>query len=250
MNENKGFTLVELSIVIVIIGLIVSGIVGAQSLVRQAKVRSVITEYKTYKLAANAFKLEYDGLPGDFINASAYGLGTSGDGSNLILGSSTEVYYAWQHLGNAELVQGQYSGADAGSPNYQIGVNLPPSGFGPNVTAVFSSIDLASTNCIATFSSPLYGLHSLINVIAVGSNDVDSSGCPRYGFLRVSEAHGIDAKIDDGLPDSGIMFSANDYNTNVNGDRCVDNNTEGTGGANYDFDETGESCRLIFRLGL
>ncbi len=42
-NLKMGFTLIELSIVIVIIGLIVAGIIGGQSLVRQAKVRPIIT---------------------------------------------------------------------------------------------------------------------------------------------------------------------------------------------------------------
>ena len=253
IKDNKGFTLIELSIVIVIIGLIVAGVVGGQSLVRQAKVRGIITEYNQYMVATNSFKLEYDGLPGDLINANDYGIGTSGDGNKLIYGANVgtgELYYSFAHLANAGLIKGQFTGADAGTPDFQIGVNIPKSSFGNNVTALFTSVDLAGQNCMVLGSNPLFGLHSRINIITFAQPQAGVQGCPRSGFLKVNEAYGIDQKIDDGSADSGIMFSANTIGTNTDGNRCVDNVIDGTGGASYDFNETGENCRLLFKIGL
>lgn len=60
---RQGFTLLELSIVIVIIGLIVAGISAGQSLVRQASLRSVISDVDKFRTAKNSFKLAYDANP-------------------------------------------------------------------------------------------------------------------------------------------------------------------------------------------
>lgn len=156
----------------------------------------------------------------------------------------------WAHLSNANLLPNSYIEGQDANPRFTIGESSPQSGFGSNITAIFSHIGLNSRNCIRALSSPLFGIYSQINVIAIGSNEGDPEGCPRVGFLKVKEAHGIDLKVDDGIADNGVMFSANTNATNVNGNRCVDNATDGTGGASYDFDETGKNCRLIFRFGI
>lgn len=71
-KKIEGFTLVEIAIVIVIIGLIIGGVVGGQSLIQSTKRNSVIKEYNSFKIAINAFKLEYDSLPGDMRDATDY----------------------------------------------------------------------------------------------------------------------------------------------------------------------------------
>ena len=76
-----------------------------------------------------------------------------------------------------------------------------------------------------------------------------TTGNMSWPFLKVSEAHGIDKKIDDGEPDSGFMYSANQANNNNPNDRCVDNRMSGDGGANYDFDQDGYPCRIMFDIG-
>ena len=62
---KQGFTLVELSIVIIIIGFLIAGISAGTSLIRQAGLSSVITDLTNYKMAVNMFKDKYGGLPGD-----------------------------------------------------------------------------------------------------------------------------------------------------------------------------------------
>ena len=83
INKYNGFTLIELSIVIVIIGLIVAGVVGGQTLVKQAKLRSIITDVQKTQTIINTFFLEYGAMPGDMPNASNYWTGAyDGDGNS------------------------------------------------------------------------------------------------------------------------------------------------------------------------
>lgn len=71
-KRESGFTLVELSIVIVIIGLVLAGIVGGQTLVRQAQLKSIASDINSFNIAINTFKLEYKSVPSDMNNAESY----------------------------------------------------------------------------------------------------------------------------------------------------------------------------------
>ena len=77
MNNNKAFSLIELSMVLIIIGLLVAGITGGQSLIESARKRKLIEEIHSYKQAVYSFYLLYDRLPGD-----KNGSGTIGWNSN------------------------------------------------------------------------------------------------------------------------------------------------------------------------
>jgi prepilin-type N-terminal cleavage/methylation domain-containing protein len=69
MNISKhGFTLIELSIVLVIIGLIVGGILVGRDLISAAAVRAQISQIERYHTAANTFRTKYAYLPGDIPN--------------------------------------------------------------------------------------------------------------------------------------------------------------------------------------
>lgn len=65
MLNNRGFTLVELSIVLVIIGLLVGGILAAQSMIQTAKILRLVSDLQQYEIAANNFKTSFKYYPGD-----------------------------------------------------------------------------------------------------------------------------------------------------------------------------------------
>ena len=68
MNNNKAFSLIELSIVLIIIGLLIAGIIGGKSLIESAKIRNVINEFNNLEKSIYAFKVIKDRLPGDVNN--------------------------------------------------------------------------------------------------------------------------------------------------------------------------------------
>ncbi len=84
-NKKSAFSLIELSIVLIIIGLLVAGITGGSSLIRSATLRSVMSEARNYSIVVNSFFVQYNALPGDYATDLA-GLagGFKGNGDNKI----------------------------------------------------------------------------------------------------------------------------------------------------------------------
>lgn len=84
--SRHGFTLVELSIVLVIVGLLIGGVMVGKDLMSAAGNRAYISQLQKYSTATNAFKLKYDCLPGDCSSATAIGLANNGDGNGFVSG--------------------------------------------------------------------------------------------------------------------------------------------------------------------
>lgn len=82
--KTKAFTLIELSIVLVIIGLVVGGILVGRDLIEIAGARKLMSQMEQYQVAVTAFKLKYNCIAGDCSKATQFGLGTNGNGDGYI----------------------------------------------------------------------------------------------------------------------------------------------------------------------
>ncbi len=120
VRATHAFSLVELSIVLVILGLLVGGILAGQSLIRASELRTVSADVSRYNQAMLAFKDKYFALAGDITNATAFwGTAAScpgtyttpssdnttcnGDGNGQV--TSIETWRTWQQLTAAGLTQ-------------------------------------------------------------------------------------------------------------------------------------------------
>ncbi|PIR37598.1 MAG: hypothetical protein COV35_08870 [Alphaproteobacteria bacterium CG11_big_fil_rev_8_21_14_0_20_39_49] len=193
IKSYNGFTLIELSIVIVIIGLIVAGVVGGQVLIEQSKARKVITDVENIKTATRAFILEYNAIPGDMQNSAAYWSGVAGGNGDGILTSGAESNRFWVHLSRAGIYPGTFSGVSTNPPT--IGVDHPAGAFP------------------GTWYRP--HRHSAADT-AFGrlktSLNFNGSNHSWGGAVSGKVANSIDIKIDDGSAFYGILSTSRAYN--------------------------------------
>jgi prepilin-type N-terminal cleavage/methylation domain-containing protein len=114
MKRNQGFTLVEIAIVLVIIGLLLGGILKGQEMITQAKIKNVIADMSGVSAAMYGYQDRYRSLPGDDKNAGTRWSAQPGDGDGIVEGLWTattgEAINFWDHLRRAGFVSG--SGAE------------------------------------------------------------------------------------------------------------------------------------------
>jgi len=213
---QKGFTLVELSIVLVIIGLIVSGVLVGQDLIKAAQLRATVKQLDEYQVGVNTFIGKYNGIPGDVNNGAKFGLysGTSvanayqnggvgnGDGNGIITTTASatavtnftgEMSTFWSHLTTEgkELISGSYSGDGcAGSGGAcAAGTDFPGMKMGANGWGVFGASGVNYFVAGVTNPGP-----------AAAATSTSATFIPM-------DAYNIDSKIDDGSPTTGDVVS-------------------------------------------
>jgi prepilin-type N-terminal cleavage/methylation domain-containing protein len=116
MNKQRGFTLIEIAIVLVIIGLLLGGVLKGQELITSARVRNLITQQDGIKAAYFGFQDRYRALPGDYAQATNnINLATvNGNGNGRIEvaavgGVATEDIAVWEHLSRSGFITGTYA---------------------------------------------------------------------------------------------------------------------------------------------
>ena len=222
MRAKTAFSLIELSIVLVILGLLVGGILAGRSLIRASEVRSVITEANRFNTATIAFRDKYFGLPGDITNAtSIWGKDTTtsaacagaagnaatpgtcnGDGDGYVV-QYAEAFRLWQQLNLAGLLEGNYPGyisPQANTTPTVPGRDMPASRLGNAGWTIEKLSQLSTTNYELGYSDLPDKKFNFM--VLGGPNTAYWSNAP---VLRPEEAWNIDTKMDDGSPANGRL---------------------------------------------
>ena len=115
---QSGFTLIEIAIVLLIIGLLLGGVMKGQSMINSARVRSIANDLSGIEAGWISFQDRYRSLPGDFPRASTHIAAEAKDGNaNAVIDSAAEAGAVWQHLAGAGFISGSFDGSAAGAVN-------------------------------------------------------------------------------------------------------------------------------------
>jgi prepilin-type N-terminal cleavage/methylation domain-containing protein len=224
-DDKRGFTLIEMSIVLVIIGLIIGGILVGRDLIKAAEVTAQISQITKYNSAVNTFKNKYGGLPGDLmptlVSQFGFTAGTLCDGSatgrrdgNGLIDGYMAPYYLlqgggetemfWSDLSTAGLIEGEFpnSGGVLVGCNSITALSLTPGT--AYIGDFFPTGKIGYGTFVLVYETGGNNWFDLSNMSAIstGTGDVTSTaGIPAI------EAYNIDKKMDDGLPTSGTVVA-------------------------------------------
>lgn len=187
MKKQTGFTLIEIALVLLVIGLILGGLLKGQALIENARVRSLANQIHSVNAAWYAFIDRYRALPGDLATADAQldsGL-DNGDGNGRV-NTPEEVALVWQHLAAGGFIPGSFDGI-------------------ADTAGTTGDVECATTTCP---TNPYGGFMKLSN----GTSGTDRLHLITGGNIPPSALAQLDLKLDDGNPATGafISFPEND----------------------------------------
>jgi prepilin-type N-terminal cleavage/methylation domain-containing protein len=282
-EARAGFTLFELSIVLAILALIISGILVGQDMIRAWEMRKLHKQYESFKTATETFRTKYNCIPGDCEHATQFfppspegcydfsaqagdpnpigyaqeKTACDGDGNGIVDFNPTnfsttgiEQFGFWQQLADAELIPGTYAGSSSSSTAAGLVTNnnCAPSTSVAHCWAPYSGLML---DAFFGFFGNLTANAHLGNILFILPTSDDytnarNNGDPysNFAIFTPAEALSYDGKFDDGHPDSGQIFAEGDNFTS----ECTTPDQSAAGPFAYDISKTGHNCSPMYRL--
>ena len=260
MSSRRAFTLVELAIVLVIIGLLAGSVLIGQTMIRAQSLRNSLQQAKTYAIAVQLFKEKYSSLPGDMLDAeriwgnaenaaaptvdcvtptTTVSVGTAtcnGNGNGRI--ESPETFRTWQQLSTAAMITGSYTGVKKpGGSNFYASAENVPTGALANTGFLIQPLG----SQIADNGTFFIGEYD--NTMMLGAFSSNTS--PYKAAFTGSEAYAIDRKVDDGLPAYGSVRTYGYLWSTTNGNGVCASSNSGAS-AVYDTTSSTPTCMLFF----
>jgi prepilin-type N-terminal cleavage/methylation domain-containing protein len=262
--RNAAFTLIELSIVLVIIGLIVGGVLVGRDLIEVAQVRKVISDVEKFQTAFNTFQVKYNCIPGDCPNATQFwGTDTNcpfqparaapatptcdGDGDGQIVSNEDNINFAyeswraWQQLGNAGLIAGSYSGTSWAGNSQSMTM-----GPGVNSPAIFNSSHAITVHYLINGGWGLVTSVRYQNVFDIFGPTNAATGTGFDPPFTPGQMFSIDSKLDDGHAMTGRVVSGIYDTVQAGFVSCL---TVQAPGGDYNLTETIPACTPTFTAG-
>jgi hypothetical protein len=245
-NHKAGYTLVELAISISIIALLISVILVGSSLVASTESKAMLSEVQKFNESVSQFQSLYKSLPGDLPNASSYWPSAAfGNGDGQIASEpSNEPFYAIQHLSLAGLLDGSYLGFTG---TWGGGFAIATSERTGNVIGIKGRIGtgIYMKCCSGTdylLSSSNFNNHVMLFAV------YGADSTKRSGALTPVEAYLLDKKVDDGVPDTGIVSGEGSYSgTTYAATGCYNNaGSASTYNVNIAPYKDAKGCQMMF----
>lgn len=230
MIFKRAFTLIELSISIVLIGFLLSCVFIGSNMLRAAKLRTILKEHEIYKTAIANFRNTYSAIPGDMLNAQNY-LNISpnvpvigGGNGNGLVDTPAEKYLQPQHLQGAGLISGYYNGT----------------------SQIIQSQNQPNSWSYISFTTNIY------NIWSANENNIlyyNKGSSISDGAISPIDASTLDYKIDDGNATTGYMYA---YSSSVSYDCIRKTNgmivtsTYTSNDGNYSIKVGKSECELLF----
>jgi prepilin-type N-terminal cleavage/methylation domain-containing protein len=218
MRKQTGFTLIEIAIVLVIIGLLLGGVLKGQELITAARVRNLAAQQDGVKIAYLGFQDRYRALPGDYSSTLAGAnipgptptsgctpASTTCQNGKIDNTTDQESILAWHQLGRSGFINGSYDG---------VGAATAPSPLNSPTNA---------------FSGYLQLVNDLSYFDTAGATPPVVLNIKTGGNVPAAIVAELDRKIDDGLPQTGSFRSSSGGSTATPWDgtlaTCVDAST-------------------------
>ncbi len=232
---QRGFTLVEIALVLVILGLITGGILGGQALIRSSELKAQLKDFEMISAAHHSFREQYNCIPGDCRDTSRYfpSIG-NGDGDGYV-----EV---WPASGSNEGALYFLSLDAAGL----LPLQTPEFALAPEYrrSRLFTTRNFAYINFYDRYPGGGYSPTTLLGTGIAWINYSSNVNSPwaNAPALRPEDSYNYDVKIDDGKALTGNYLSVAGFTGPSTTLNCID------GSGNYVLTNTDVACRVIVKI--